>query len=186
MKKKLDFKMLPQPPVIFSNPCCIDNISHLVDYRDNKSNIILDLNVYLPSKGRNLQRELYWTLEQKQKFIISVLQDRPLLPLSINYKCDKGIYEVIDGKQRLSCLISYYKGEFPIIVNNEEYYYQDLEKYTSLKIKLFDFHAYQHFEHERDLKTILSDEDKIKWFLYINNTATPQQDSYISDLENLL
>ena len=46
-------------------------------FDDNNYN--LDFDVFLPSIGKNLQRELCWTLHQKQELIMSVLKEIQIL-----------------------------------------------------------------------------------------------------------
>ena len=59
----------------------LDHIRRVIDFKisdtvsmhylcriiDGKYNIVLDFDVYLPTKGKNLQRPLVWTLFQKQQ-----------------------------------------------------------------------------------------------------------------------
>lgn len=107
-------------------------------------------------------------------------------PLSVNVKCDEDLYEIIDGKQRLNALMSFCKNEYSIIIDGEEYYIDDFELYLGLSLRLYNFNAYQHMEHKRDKSTILSDNDKIRWFLMVNNTGVRQQDDYLQSLQSTL
>lgn len=143
-----------------------------------------DFDVYLPSLKMNLQRPLVWTDEQKQAFIIAVLQGKNFPPVSINFRRDIDVCEVIDGKQRLATLYSYFNNEFPIIINGESYYYRDLDKELSYKFRSTSINTFVHYD--RPGETHLTDEQKIAWFLYVNSTGTPQQDEYIASLKNLI
>ena len=72
----------------------------------------IDFDVYLPSIGKNLQRELCWTLEQKRELINSILIGRHIPHFAIISIIDPNdqkeeIFQVIDGKQRLSSMISF-------------------------------------------------------------------------------
>ena len=75
------------------------------------SRLKFDFDVWLPSKGMNLQRPLVWTLGQKQALIESVIIRRFIPPISAIYTIDD-VYQVIDGKQRLNALISYLDNQF--------------------------------------------------------------------------
>ncbi len=143
-----------------------------------------DFDVYLPSMKMNLQRPLVWSDEQKQAFVIAVLQGKNFSPVSINFRRDIDVCEVIDGKQRLSTLHSYFKNEFPIVINDEEYYFRNLDDNLSYKFRTTSVTAFVHYD--RPGKTHLSDEQKIAWFLYVNATGTPQQDEYLASLKNLI
>ena len=87
----------------------------------------LDFDVYLPTKGINLQRELCWTLHQKQQFVLSILKGNSIPKITIiQYKDERvnsTVYKVIDGKQRLNTYIEFYNNEFSIIVDEVEYSY---------------------------------------------------------------
>jgi len=73
----------------------------------DRDNYNLDFDVFLPSIGKNLQRELCWTLLQKQELILSILKGIQIPKMAfvfINHK----IIQVVDGKQRLSALIDFF------------------------------------------------------------------------------
>lgn len=176
--RKLTREKIPQSPVSFSNPCMTDSIQMINRFIKN-----YDFDVHLKSIGKNLQRGYCWTEAQKQAFILSLLQGKGVTPLHINHNCDEDTYEIIDGKQRLSTLLDFYNNKFPIVIDDCEYFYKHLSRNLSYRISLFSFNAHYHRERKLNPKSILSDEDKIKWFLYVNNTGTPQQDEWINDLK---
>ena len=180
--KKLTKDMVGGLDFTLSTPSCIESIKNLIEGDSMK----IDDNVYLTSIGANLQRDYVWTLEMKRHFILSLLRGFHILPLSVNVKCDEDLYEIIDGKQRLNALMSFCRSEYSIIVNDEEFYIDDFELYLGLRLRLYNFNAYQHMEHKRDKSTILSDSDKIKWFLMVNNTGVRQQDDYLQSLQFIL
>ena len=110
-----------------------------------RSKIEIDFNVFLPTirnkktgqLGINLQREFCWTLEEKQELIISIIKGIKLPPLAIisyiddSDRCNqKHVYKIIDGKQRLSTIISFINNEFPIIVEGIEFFYKDFDNIT--------------------------------------------------------
>lgn len=179
--KKLSKGMIPASPVKFSSPCMLGTIKQLAEGSLGKC----DFDVYLPTMNRNLQRELCWTLEQKQAFIVSVLQRKHLPPMSVNYRFDTDTYEFIDGKQRLTTALSFYRNEFPVVINGEEYYYNDFDEALAVQYKLTSFDAFIHHDHG-DAVTLLTDEKKIAWFLYVNASGTPQQDQYLDELKEIV
>jgi hypothetical protein len=155
-----------------------------VDYQNGN----LDFEVFLPSKGMNLQRDLVWTAEQKSSLILTVLKGNQLpIFTGIVYKPGPGCHyndrklKVIDGKQRLTTLISYYRNEFPMLFEGKEIYYNDLGPDAAREIKLFT--PTWDLAHEYDFKMI-SDEDKIKWFELINFAGTPQDIAHLQKLKS--
>lgn len=180
--KKLTLGMIPKIPVELSSPSMFEPKFKNSTYDDYN----VDLDVYLPTRGFNLQRESCWTLEQKQKLILSIFQQRPIPPLHVNRKADKKTYEIIDGKQRYLALIEFQDNKFPLSINGENYYFRDIEDKDKWRINHFTFDANYHYEHQNLDDTILTDEDKIRWFLFVNDSGTPQQDEYLKSLNNIL
>lgn len=73
------------------------------------------------------QRDLVWTLKQKQDFIVSVLIDNPIGDFVFKEnKLDQGAtfhYTVIDGQQRINTLREFVTNQFPI---EDGRYFSDL------------------------------------------------------------
>ena len=181
MKKTLTIKdVRPQLPFNINYGMADLSIKNIL----NPSwNVSIDWDVYLPSKQMNLQRPLVWTLEQKQELIFSIFKGIQLPPISIiQYRDnDKNItYKIIDGKQRLSTLIAFVKNEFPIVWNEEEYYFDELDH--SIKGE-FLYHGTirSNIGYEYPDQPI-SDNDKIKWFQMINFAGTPQDKEHMNNL----
>ena len=127
----------------------------------------LDFDVFLPSIGKNLQREFCWTLLQKQELILSVLKGIRLQPMAVIHR-DHKVFEIIDGKQRLGAWLEFAKGEFPIRFNDNEYYFDDLD--TEAQRELLHHYivadtAYTYTELHTE---IIPDSAKISWFCMIN------------------
>ena len=147
-------------------------------------NCNIDFDVYLPTKGRNLQRDYVWTVEQKRELIWSILMNRHIPRMSIlnvvSEKSDiKGIYQIIDGKQRLSAMIDFYNGKYDLIIDEQNYYFKDLPEDYQRVIANFMFPYYVVNE---DFGNSFSDEDKISWFRYINFAGTPQDAEHLRGL----
>lgn len=182
MKKEFDLSII-RPKIGFNiNPITLIPINKikLYDYE-------FDFDVYLESKKCNLQRPLVWTLEQKQEFVLSILKGIPIPSLAIvlhqrNDK-DKGVYKIIDGKQRLNAIISFYNNEFPIPCDDEIYYYNDLPKDVQFMIGNWHPNAQIAYSYWDDN---ISDDNLIKWFNLINFAGTEQELSHKNKLNSLL
>lgn len=144
----------------------------------------IDFDVFLPSKGMNLQRPLCWTLEQKQQLIISIIKEMPIPVLAIarriNTEGGKDTYEVIDGKQRLSTIISFFKNEFPISVNGCDYFFNEMNKECQHAISSFSPRVTEAYGYAWEP---LTDDDKISWFEQINFAGTPQDMEHMKTLK---
>src|SRR5437762_3171410 len=72
--------------------------------------------------NRRYQRKLIWTISEKQRLIDSILKGYPI-PLILLAERPKsngtGIYEIIDGMQRLNAVFSFIENVFPL---NGEYF----------------------------------------------------------------
>lgn len=139
---------------------------------------IIDYDVFLPSKNMNLQRPFCWSLFQKQQLIMSVLKDI-IIPKMTFVKHEKTL-QVIDGKQRLNALFGFVLGEFPIIHNGNEYYFNELDKHAKMRITTFRPISDIGYSYDDDP---ISDEDKIAWFEQINFLGTPQDIEHMSRLK---
>lgn len=74
----------------------------------------------------NYQRGYVWTVQDKQRFIVSVLENRPsgLFVLVRDRTCRTRDYFVLDGKQRLSALVGFFTSQFPL---PDGVYFHELE-----------------------------------------------------------
>lgn len=144
----------------------------------------IDWDVFLPTKGFNLQRDLVWSTQQKQELIWSVIYDRHIPHCAIINCIDpndgtKDIYQIIDGKQRLSTLIDFYNNRFPLIIDNNLYFFKNLPQDYQLEIAHHNIRYYVVYEqHENPIP----DEQKISWFKFINFAGTPQDKEHFNKL----
>jgi uncharacterized protein with ParB-like and HNH nuclease domain len=144
----------------------------------------IDWDVFLPTKGCNLQRDLVWTIQQKQELIWSVIYDRHIPHCAIINGIDpnddtKEIYYIIDGKQRLSTLIYFYNNKFPIIIDDNLIYFKNLPHDYQLEIAHHNIRYYVVYEeHDKPI----TDEQKIMWFKFINFAGTPQDKEHFKKL----
>jgi uncharacterized protein with ParB-like and HNH nuclease domain len=149
-------------------------------------NSSIDFDVYLPSKGMNLQRGLVWSLQQKRELIWSILMNRKIPRLALmNVIIDEididGVYQVIDGKQRLSTMIEFLNNKFTLEIDRKEYFMRDLPIEYQRVIKGYPFAYYIANE---PIGKPFSDQDKIDWFKYINFAGTPQDLEHFKRLKS--
>ena len=153
-----------------------------ISYFANNCNI--DFDVYLPTKGINLQREYVWSIEQKRELIWSVLMNRHIPRMAmINIIASKddtnGIFQIIDGKQRLSAMIDFYRGLFDLIIDGESYCFKDLpEEYQ----RVIGGYMFSYYIVNEDYGMKITDQDKIDWFIYLNFAGTPQDSEHFKRL----
>ena len=93
-------------------------------------------NMYTDGKfivNRRYQRKLVWNINEKARFIDSILNEYPIpMILVANHKKnDEGSpYEILDGMQRLNAIIAFIEGEFCV---NQEYFNLDVISLTKSK-----------------------------------------------------
>ncbi|AWM32145.1 GmrSD restriction endonuclease domain-containing protein [Hymenobacter nivis] len=90
--------------------------------------------------NRRYQRKLVWNVEEKQKFLDSIIMSYPVplfLWASVEYN-DKDRYEIIDGMQRLNAITSFIEQEFGLLVKEEgggeKEYFFDLDTMADTKL----------------------------------------------------
>ena len=148
----------------------------------------VDFDVYLSSKGFNLQRPYVWSLKQKQELIYSILRgvELPLLA-AVNLTDDNGDnseYLIIDGKQRLSSIFDFTKDKFSIkdlngddvffsqFTTEEQFYFgQSLGK---IRVQIAQL---SHSE--------ITDDALIEWFKFLNFAGTPQDEEHFNRLKKI-
>lgn len=144
----------------------------------------IDFDVFLPSKNKNLQRDFVWDILQKKELIWSILMNRHIPRMAmINIITEDtgtdGVYQVIDGKQRLSTMIDFYNNKFHLEIDNKYYLYIDLpEDYQ----RVIACYAIPYLVVNEDYGNKITDEDKINWFKYINFACTPQDVEHLRGL----
>ncbi len=186
--EKLELKQIRKPFSFHMNK----DISVWVYLRDIfDKDYVLDMDVYLPSIGKNLQRPLVWTLHQKQQLILSVLKEIKIPNVSvIQWEDDlehskpiserKIVIKVIDGKQRISALIDFYQNKFPIEWEGKSYWYNDLDDWGQRAIWGYCVVGDVAYEYPDKM---ISDEEKIAWFERINFAGTSQDERHLASLK---
>lgn len=136
------------------------------------------------------QRELCWSLEQKQLLVesiyngincgIVIVRRRDWKQLEEFYKQGErelSFHDVVDGKQRINSIYEFINGEFPDMYGN---YFGDLSSNAQHKIMNTQLIRYA----EMDEGT--SDQDVIRQFLSVNFTGVPQSMEHINYVKSLL
>lgn len=156
-----------------------------------KYNSEVDFDVYLPTKGFNLQRPYVWTIQQQEEFIWSLIYRRYIPPVTfVCHEVDDGsrlghqIYKVIDGKQRLMTLKRFMLNEFPIHFEGSETYWNDLDDIAKYHIAIsgcFSYNCYYSYYDDP-----VTDDELITIFNFYNFAGTPQEESHREKLLNAL
>lgn len=144
----------------------------------------IDWDVYLESKSKNLQRDFVWDSEQKNELIYSILIGRHIPHMAFINTIDKNdnskdVWLIIDGKQRLSTIFDFVDDKFHIIIDDGIYLYSELPKDYQIAINRYNFRYYVVNEQHDSL---ISDEQKIQWFKFINFSGTPQDFLHLNNL----
>lgn len=143
-------------------------------------NVAIDFDVYLPTKKMNLQRDFVWNVDQKRELIWSILMNRNIPRMAMmNVLTEdsgtEGIYQVIDGKQRLSAMIDFYRNKYTLLVDGKEYFFNELPVDYQNVIK---GHHFAYYIANEPYGKAFTDQDKINWFMYINFAGTPQDKAH--------
>lgn len=149
-------------------------------------NYDIDFNVFLPTLGINLQRDFVWTDLQKSELILSILLRRHINSISVVFIQDGGSsepdkLEVIDGKQRISTVLEFIDGKFPVIIYGEPFFYNDLPESLALEVsKRFHWSVNVLFSYPG---SVVSDADKVQWFRLLNYAGTAMDYDHMAKLE---
>ena len=168
-------------------PLKIQNKSTYFTRLDKLKNIKLDFDVYLKSYNKNLQRELVWNLMQKQQLVMSIFMDRFIPNVSVcgiidQNDLDNDIYQVIDGKQRLTTMLDFIDNKFHISIDNEDFFFKDLPKEYKSKYKFYPIIAdiaYDGFNNK------ITDDQKLEWFKRINFFGTVQDENHLQTFKKI-
>jgi len=96
--------------------CDIDNVDVKYIYEITKKNIFA-----IPES----QREKEWLPEQNEKFILSLLQNKPTGNIILNKKNNKKY--ILDGQHRINSIELFCDNKFGLNINNNKYNYSDFD-----------------------------------------------------------
>lgn len=150
--------------------------------------IDFDFDVFLPSIGKNLQRPLCWTLDQKRALVLTVLRDQKLNSITVvqvkdrsdNFT-DKYKFKVIDGKQRLTTLFAFMNDEFTIEVDGVEYMFSELPIDCQKQIRFYNLTWDVHYHYDSDP---ITDQTLIDIFEDCNFLGTPVEIEHLKNLRS--
>ena len=130
------------------------------------------------------QRGLVWTKEQKQAFVKALMIGKAeIQPVFIqNPKKREWRLEVLDGKQRLTTILEYVRGEFEV----EGFYYKDL---NNSDIQIFNYTPMvyteiKYYDNKVGL-TMMPIEQKIELFLQVNGYGQHVSDEHLEKIKNM-
>lgn len=132
------------------------------------------------------QRELVWTIEQKQAFVKTLMiGDVDLCPTLITepYSKEKGKreYEVLDGKQRMMAVIEYIRGKFSI----DGLYYKDLSlgDVSRLMNATFKYRLIKYYDKKKGFSK-MTIEQKVELFLQINEYGQRVSEEHLDKIKS--
>ena len=194
---------------VLDNPILIELISKtkqeeetksLVDMVENEESLIDSLNImditstvgsFLLEYGSGAydlhpvyQRDLVWSLEQKQSFIKSLFNKRtkvtPTFLINPN-KIKNGYYEILDGKQRISTILEFVKGGFAV----EGFYFNDLSLKDIIRFKSVPF-VYKTIKYydKKIGETEMPLKSKIELFLQVNEYGEHVSQEHLERIKN--
>ncbi|MGL4425000.1 MAG: DUF262 domain-containing protein [Cetobacterium sp.] len=129
------------------------------------------------------QRDLVWTLEQKQNYIVALYKEKARINITtiVDIHSESDCYiELLDGKQRLSTICEFIDNKFAL---SDGCYFEDLHKEDMRYLLNLTF-TYTRMQ-PIDRKA-LTDNDKIELFLEINELGTKMHDEHIAKVKSLL
>jgi hypothetical protein len=124
------------------------------------------------------QRDYVWTLEDKQKLILSIFSNinvGMILFAKREYlNEDTKMYEVIDGKQRLSTLVEFYEDRFPI----DGIYYSQLS--------WSDRHHFESYQIATGTINEPNEKQKLEAFIATNTSGKVMDESHLQVVKDKL
>lgn len=97
------------------------------DISDKKSFIVLD---------PEYQRKVVWKIENKQKFIDSIMLGIVPNQIIFNFDSTSGFKTCIDGKQRLTTIKEYFNNEFPVVLGGRNVYFSKVAKKSDRLVRI--------------------------------------------------
>lgn len=133
------------------------------------------------------QRNFVWTLEQQQAYIQALLDEKTKLEcyaaLEINRTKAEyyDIYEVIDGKQRLTTVVHFIENKFPLASGK---FFKELNNTDRLDFLSSYLGVYR--LSTRDFHRNLTNQEKLEVFLMINEKGTRLTEDEINNAKKAL
>jgi len=166
-------------PITFKNTQFATNQDIRVHFNDSDIQSLLhDYYSFGINMDPEYQREIVWTIEDKEKLLDSIFLNADIGKFVL-YEPEYGLYEekmyeILDGKQRLTTLIEYYENRFPY----RGVYYNDLSPSDK-----------SYFKHHRIQTAKLRNLDKeavLEQFIRLNTTGKPMDISHLEKVAKQL
>jgi hypothetical protein len=151
--------------------------------RDIQSLIRQYLNKYGLDLDPDYQRGHVWDIDQKVNLIDSIFKNIDIGKFAVikrpwgpdgNRPLTRKLYEVLDGKQRITTIVDYYLGRFQY---KGKYYnelgYRDQRHFTYFSVSYAE-------------SDYLTQEQKYRYFLKLNTTGTPVDPAHMDRVAGLL
>jgi len=135
------------------------------------------------------QRDFVWSLEDKQSFIDSIYNNISLGKLILRKRgyewnimqaklgnTEFGYHDIVDGKQRLNCILSFLQDEFP---DSNGYYYSEFSKASKNQFLDHQLLGYAVLDEKA------SDKDTIDCFLRTNFAGVQMSKEHILYVKNI-
>lgn len=122
------------------------------------------------------QREYVWSQADKEKFIRSVINSRPIGALVIGKSTGRSPYQLIDGKQRLNTYLQYRAGLFSV----DGVFYHEL---CAPEMRMFD--EYQVSTYSVDLSEVTQAEI-LRIFIFVNDSGVSQTPEHLASVRKML
>lgn len=124
------------------------------------------------------QREYVWKKDQQQLFLNSIISGLPLGYISVVKDKSAFVYEIVDGKQRLTTLRKFVENEISVEINGEEVFYKDLNMAERNMFESCDLPMVRLID-----PTKL---DKLNYFMMINFGGVAQSEEHKKKVERMI
>lgn len=174
------WKWLDVHPIVLENHNLIKNEDLILNYSQRQMMDIFGKRYYFGIEMTpEYQRDYVWELSDKQLLIDSIFNNIDIgkfvfIKMEWNNHPLHCAYEILDGKQRIEAICSFYEGRF----SYKNLLYKDLSK-----------HEKNHFENYSISSAEISrttEKQKLEYFLKLNRTGKVMSNEQLNKVENML
>jgi len=128
------------------------------------------------------QRGFVWSDEKKQELLYSIMHGYDIgkftLIRRVDYSSDAPLYEILDGKQRISTILEFYEDKLPYICNGKKYYYSKLSSHDKHQIDSLGIS-------KGETRGKITNKQAYEYFLQLN-TGVPIEPTHLDKVKALL